>query len=41
MITVPLTPYLVNKDIVEVIGEAVCEFVSQVSKQLLLLLHSC
>lgn len=41
MKTALLTLYLVNKDVVEVIGEAACKFVSQVRKQVLLLLHSC
>lgn len=41
MIMALLTSYLVNKDVVEVIGEAACKFVSQVRKQVLLLLHSC
>lgn len=40
MVTLPLTPHLVDKDVVEVIGEAACKFVSQVRKQVLLLLHS-
>lgn len=39
-ITALLRRYLVNEDVVEVIGEAACEFVSQVRKQVLLLLHS-
>lgn len=39
-ITAFLTRYLVNKDVVEVIGEAARKFVSQVRKQVLLLLHS-
>lgn len=32
--------YLVNKDIIEVIGEAVGEFFPQARKQVLLVLHS-
>lgn len=39
-ITAFLTRYLVNEDVVEVIGEAAREFVSQVRKQVLLLRHS-
>lgn len=40
-LTVLIARYLVNEDVIEVIGEAAGKFVPQLQKQLPLLLHSC